>query len=362
MKIEMRWSRGARWTAIVILAVLGMLPMAGCGGSSPESADSEDQAGQADGAPTDGATDSTSAKPVPGSRTAQLSTGKTVNGIPYDVFFDNPLEVARTEGTVAAATPILPTPGETLSPKTEPTTDPDDAPREKVDWEATISMDVIVAELKDIRNLMNRVMQSVRSYNLGYMEMEVPSGMLVAMAALIERHPGEVSWKAHAGQLRDLAVVIGEKSTEKGKTVFEATRPAFEQMIDILDGSPPADLPKADERTPFGAIVETSLLMKRIDVADKFFRENGQEAAFKSSADQIKHEAAILAALSEMCMDSSYEYAEDPAYVDYSRVMRNGSQQIVRAVEADDFVSFEKGMVIVQKACTDCHGVFRDQE
>ena len=72
---------------------------------------------------------------------------------------------------------------------------------------------------------------------------------MAAMVGVIERHPGEVSWKENAKFARELASQINMNAAKTGRTAFNETKEPFQNLVDLFSGNPPAGV-EADDDAP----------------------------------------------------------------------------------------------------------------
>ena len=84
------------------------------------------------------------------------------------------------------------------------------------------------------------------------------------------------------------------------------------------------------------------------------------ESALEQQNEMVLHESAILAALTKVIMNESYDLFDDEDYRNLSEQMYQASKAIETAVGEKDFSAFDKGLSSLNNSCTQCHTSFRD--
>lgn len=347
--------------ALTCLSVSVLLT--GCGGSTPP-AQPAPQAEQAASPTPVPAAPVTQTPATPPESEEKQDDRKMIDGIPYDVWFDNPLAVA---GNNQSVTPVA-LPGNTIaatptSPAPEMKPDSADSTPKTggVDWKTIIPMPVLEAQVKEIRNRLTKNMQSVGTYNNSYLELPTFTSTLAALAGIVTEHPDDVSWKKNAKYLRDLAASISAEPLRRGAKSFRETQVPYEQIIVILNGSVPAGVPDSDEIKPLAEVASMGDLMKRADIASKWLKSNvGSADALKSDKDKVIEEAHLLAAIAKIITTEGYGYVDDEGFLNHANPMAEASLQMVEAAKADNFPQFDKGITRVYKACTECHSEYKE--
>ncbi|QDV51062.1 cytochrome c [Gimesia fumaroli] len=354
------WSISASYACLSVL-----LLFTGCGGSTPPATPApQPQTNTAPAAaPTTPVTQTAQAQPQ---KSEEKKDGrKMIDGIPYDVWFDNPLAVA---GNNQSVTPVA-LPGNTVAAnsttpaagKMKPAANPEAPAAGGVDWKTIIPMPVLESQVKDIRNRLTKNMQSVGTYNNSYLEIPTFTTTLAALAGIVTEHPEDVGWKKNAKYLRDLAAGISAEPLKRGAKSFREIQVPYEQMIVILNGSVPAGIADADEKKPLSEVASMGDLMKRADIASKWLKSNvGNADALKSEKEKVIEEAHLLAAISKIITTEGYGYVDDEGFLNHANPMADASLQMVAAAKSDNFPEFDKGLTRVYKACTECHSEYKE--
>lgn len=362
-----------RFTRLATGGCLAVFLFTGCGGNSaPAPAPAQQQTQSAP--PAAQATNSTpqvaqatsnqeQSKPATTTQDGQ----KMIDGIPYDVWFDNPLAVAGNNQSVqpvalpgnnVAANTTTPAPGGEM--KAAPAADSAGASG-GTDWKTILPMPILEAQVKDIRNRLTKNMQSVGTYNTSYLELPTFTATLAALAEIANEHSEDVGWKKNAKYLRDLSASFTAEPLMRGAKSFRKLQIPYEQMIVILNGSSPAGLPDSDDKKPIAEVASMGDLMKRADIAYKWLKSNvGNKDALTSEKEKVIEEAYMLAAISKIITLEGYGYVDDKGFLGYANPMQEACLKMVDAAKNDNFMEFDQGMSRVYKSCTECHSEYKE--
>ena len=350
--------------ALVCALLVGTLALTGCN-DEPSSSHAEEKVTSQKKSVSPKTTTATTAK-----RKASSSASNTernvhtdaagrrwIGEIPFDVFYDNPLEIANDDTPIGVAANST----DPDQPNDSPSTGDDATPGKGTDWKSVVSMETLEAEVKRIRNAMTRSLQGVGQYNAGYKDLQIDGGTLAAIAGIIIEHPDPISWKEDAKYIRDLGTRIEESSQKLGKKSFDATVISYEQFSSLLNRSKPADLSEADEKIPVADRADRSTLMRRIDKAFQQMKSNVTTmSALEEQKKVVLHESAILAALTKVIMTESYDLFDDEEYRILAQTMYQASKAMETAVGNKDFSAFDKDLSTLNNVCTQCHTSYRD--
>lgn len=363
-----RW-KGHFPVLAVAPSVLFVALCGGCSNQAPSSAPSASAAGQAESsAPHDGTPSSPTAAST--HRTAMVRDSRTrwIGDIPYDVWYDSPLEVYRDTTPLAgvapdAGTTPMPVASQTQVPPPESTTTSDPPPSGDAatgaDWAEIAPADVLIAETKDIRVRLTANLQTVAAYNKSWMAVANDGALLAAIAAVVERTPADINWKEKAPHIRELAYQIYSVDAT-GREQFEKAKAPFDQITAMLDGGPPPD-GDVTAQAPFADFVSRGEMMKRIDASFTWLKSDvNTPTRLKEEAEKAVHEAAILRTLGTIFGDPSYEFSEEPEFQEIVRSFVAGNAAVIQAVQADDYPAFEAARNRIQSTCDPCHQKYRN--
>lgn len=307
------------------------------------------------------------------SKTEKFGDGvKTIGGIPYDVFFDKPTEVAanRQTGTAASDNTAV---AANDSPKG---TAASDMPAEKKEpakeaggdttsLKDLLDKDALAGEVKNVRNYLAGKAASVAAYNSSYLEIGPESATLAVLAVAAQKHPEDFTWKKNAKFVRELSTQITELTTSdkaKNKNTYDAVAAAFEKIDDILNGSTPAGLPDAADEKDYGeAAGDLRHIMKRIQKAEANLKNTvSNEAALKKEADKVAQEGAVLQFLGYAIISNGFGWGDDAGFHKQAKPLREGGKQLIEAAKSGNYALYDEAMGRISKSCVECHGEFKN--
>lgn len=351
-------------TVALSMAALLMVA-AGCGGDKKkkESASSGGtSASGSTGSPASGTKTSTSTKADPNER-------PEIGGIPLDVYFDNPLEIASDNRTIGgpAVAKVDPEAGNMATPAaTTPEAEPEPpaASGGSVDWTAMITQDDLEGEVQSIRNELNSRLTNFGAYKRSTLEIPVFGSTLAFLADIARRHDGDIAWKPKAHFIRALAgemVEVTSSSTAGVKKSYDQVNEAFLKIVEILNNNDPAELPEAEPAADFVDFVEMGYLMKRLERGANWLQTNtGSEDGFNDKGALAKRELSVFRLIGESFASEGFGYNEYEDFVEWTYGMRDAAKGMYQAVDAKNFSEFDTLRSTINQKCTQCHSVYRN--
>ncbi|MFK7817897.1 MAG: hypothetical protein AB8G99_04220 [Planctomycetaceae bacterium] len=274
--------------------------------------------------------------------------------VPYDVFFDDPLGIANDNEAVA----VMPAESAAV-PEGKPTTTAEPPTADtgsSSQWNDLISAEALDAEVKRIRNFLNPKLQSVGQYNSNLAMIPQQAATLAVLADVASRHNGDISWKADALYIRDLAGAMNAKPLQRGATFQRELLSLYEQISDTLNRSRPSDLAEPDADAAIADTADMGFLMKRIEQAYNEMKTNaGSEAGFRDSLEMIKREAALLAVLGKVISGGGYGYNDDEEFGAYAKTLSSNAMKMFEATATETFAEYDAALSAAYQACNQCH-------
>lgn len=350
----------------VVLSALSLLVVSGCGGGS---SDSTDAGKKESGSVAKSENSSGSTLKSGGNESGGEESGgqRSIDGIPLDVFFDRPLEVAndqRTGGTTPAIAAT--TPDTTAAATTEPAGDPPaDSKSDDVSWPDLITAEAINDEVRFLRNEMQSRLTNMGSYKKAVLELPVFGSAIAFVAEIAARHDGDISWKENAKYIRVLGAKIAEvtsSSTAQSRNSFDEVNNAYLTINEILNNNTPAELPEADDDSgDFSEFADMFYLMKRMERGQQWMQTNaGSESGFNDKAPTLARELAVMVILTQAYYSEGYGYADDEEFVGYLNKLRDAGTGMLKALEEKDFAKYDELRSAASQQCTQCHSVFKN--
>ncbi len=357
------------------LAVLPVLVLAGCGGkAAPEPAAVDAAAPTTESAdePEDEQPAAASTTKKVGSKkktTVKKPTTPNVDGIPLDVFYDRPLQVAADKTTGAAPAVASTTPAATTdaSPAKAPTDTPKPAATPAAaggdSWDKVVTVEALLEEMKATRNQFQQRLTNVQAYNGAQLEMPVFGTELVLLAEVAKRHPGEIRWKKDAKFIRTMGaevVKIASGADGKGKKAYDTINKNFLKVCELLDGNNPPELPDSPDDVSLEEVIDIKYLMKRLERAEETLKNNAAtEANLEKNASLASRESVVYAIIGHIIKDKSFGYDSEDDYLKQADGMRDAGKGMQQAATGKNFAEFDALRNAASKRCSDCHMTYR---
>lgn len=347
-------TRGRRFAAV--LSSLLCLVLIGCGGGDDQDSDESEKSGSA------AAAKDKSGKKGEDQQASAIKVDsdgqKWYGNVPLDVWYNDPLGELQTPGSV----PTNPSNGNPATNPNTPTVDPSPSTESNAsaDWTKLLPVTVLDNEIKNTSNQLKEKVQTTAAFNGGYLELPPYIATMAAFAHVATLHSEEVRWKEHAPVIRTLGAQMLAEPLRRGAAGFRKLQAEYEPIAEILAGSSPAAPPEIPADVTFVDVAAMSDLMKRLELAQNWLKVNANsEASLKSNADQVKHEAHVIASLAEIIAAEGYGYFEDEDFLGHSRPMRDAAMSIVDAADSGDFSAYELSSSRIMQSCTECHSDYR---
>ena len=285
------------------------------------------------------------------------SVRKSSRGIPYDAFFENPLEEANNAAVAPVATAVAKTDTAATEPTTKPTTEvAKPAAGGGIAWADFISIDILQDETKKVRNNLTSWMKGPGDFNKKVKEIGWDAALLAGLAGIAIEHSEAASWKANAHYIRDFSSELSNAAVEPRKEYYDKSKVAYEKLAAVFGGSIPADAGEVVPKRPFHETADRTGLMKRIHNGNEWLRLNiNNEAKLKSEKETVLHEAALVAALGKVIATEGYAGTDEEEYQKYAKNLIDGAKEAAGAANDQSFPKFTEAINKIGKSCTECH-------
>jgi len=242
-------------------------------------------------------------------------------------------------------------------PAAEPTTTPAGGFR----WSSLVSEGTLTDEVKDRRSIVAEAIASPSGFKGGGYDTARQAYSSVALAfGVIAAYDADVRWKKDAATARDLFARVGFNCKVGTDQSFAESKARFEDLEALLDGNSPQGKPERDEDFAWSQVAARPALMQRLEDAEKTLgASTADKGDFTKAAEQILHEAEMVAVIGEVIQQSDFEFYDDETYRGYSSAMRDAAVQLRDAVQKGDYESARAGVGSLKKSCDACHGDYR---
>ncbi len=341
-----------------VLAFWGLSLAGGCSPPSPEK-----QTGQTPPSQKRPPSKTT----APSHVTEDESGRKFLDGVPYDVWFDDPLSLVENSTATVGSSPSA---TDSSAPLDTPPAQPPDTSVEKPpaagsssvdDWEAFITAEQLQEETKKIRNQLKTLLQTPGVYSGEFEQVKLDGAVLAALAVIGAEQKESLSWKQNALYIRDYTAELFEAAKGPGKANYDKSRSAFENLESVWSGSIPVGAAEPAPDRPLNEVASRFYLMRRMKVAFEALKSNINTAAkIQSEQDLALQETAVLSALSQVVSREGYTSTDEPEYQEQIQSMIQSALQGIKAVKEADFPGFQDAMNRIEKTCNECHVQYRN--
>lgn len=228
------------------------------------------------------------------------------------------------------------------------------------EWTKVVTVDDLTTELSYVvTNSLAQNLKKQGDYDKFVKKINEDGHLAAMLAALVAAHPDAGNWKGVATQVQAQAVELATAAENKGKKNFDTASAAYKKMTDLIAKGKKGDKVDAPggDSTDWPSLGELKHMMKRVDVCDKQLRGPTANAdAFKKGAEKLRHEAALLAAFSDV---SPGFRPGEKAFETNAAKMSVASREIAAAAKDGDYEKANKAYTVIKQACNDCHKAYR---
>lgn len=228
-------------------------------------------------------------------------------------------------------------------------------------WSELISADTLEATIKSNTTLLGDLVKEPGVFKAsGNANARKVFSETAVLFGVIARYDGDVRWKDKAAGMREGTARAGFNCKVGTEASFKESRDRQRDMAELIRGGN-FTLPEPGDQVEWKTAADRPQLMKRMEQAgqEHLKQWTSNKGEFNSHKDKIIQEAQILAALSQVIMDKSFDFAEDGQYRDFAKALQQGCLDAVAGAKMDDFDKAAAGVVAINKSCSDCHGNFR---
>lgn len=228
-------------------------------------------------------------------------------------------------------------------------------------WKPLVSAQTIEDEIKRTKLELDKDVTTPTAFNgLGHKKCRKHFSLLGMLFAIAHDYDGDVRWKDDAASARDLFGRAGRNCKAATPASYNESKLRLQDLTDMVNGSRLQAAGDPVAEVDWSLICERSQLMKRIEKCTSKLREYTSNAgAFKSNKDEVKHEAEMLAAISEAMQQDGMPDGDDGDYQAFCDTMKDAAKQIVDATKLDNAEAAGTALGEITRACDDCHEIYR---
>ncbi len=228
-------------------------------------------------------------------------------------------------------------------------------------WSTLIDADAIETEIKrQVPPLQPLVATPSAFKGGGYRDCRDRFTWLATLFAVALRHDDSVRWQDTAEGLAQLYGRAGFNCKVGTDQSFRESQLRVQDLTELVRGGRP-DVPPAKPDVGWDQLADRSPLMRLMEssLGGRITPNASDGRALKSNADDLRHEAQLMAMLAEVVAQPGFDYADEETYRNYANQLRDASIALSQAVDLDNFQSARRAIGEMQKACSNCHDEWR---
>jgi hypothetical protein len=273
-----------------------------------------------------------------------------------DVFFENALEMLEEERPHNDAAAV----GNDNSQAGNLSAGDDSGAKRS--WEKLIDAECLETEIKRLAQAVATEVTTPSAYKAGAYKMcRHRFSLLATLFGVTGEYEGEARWRDVAPSLREQFARAGRNSRAGTDQSYREAFERKQELLDLVAGSR-RQLPSAERSVAsWPDVADRSSLMQRIGLAQQegLLKWLANEREFKSHADDVRHEAQIIAMLADVIAREGFDYWDDDQFAGYATELQQAATAVAAAAQQADFSQAQRAGARLTKACADCHEGYR---
>lgn len=240
------------------------------------------------------------------------------------------------------------------------TTNPN-ARAKKHAWAKIISSETIEGEVKSIKIRLDKSVTTPTDFaGRGFRVARRDFSILAVLFAIISEYDGDVRWKNDAMAARDIFARVASNAKASGNSnVYKEAKSRLEDLADLLRGSG-LSRPVETPENAWDTITGRAPLMQRLDRGSKELAVwTASSGEFSRNAEQVLHEAEMIASISEILIKENMEDGDDEDYVAFVRRMQQAATNISSAVKLNNVDQARRASGEITQTCDACHELYQ---
>lgn len=228
-------------------------------------------------------------------------------------------------------------------------------------WSQLVTADVLETEIKRQLAPLQPLVATPNAFKGGgYRDCRTRFTWLATLFTVAGNYDGQVRWQDTApalGQLFARAAANCKVGTDQS---YRESQLRAQDLADLVRGSRP-DAPDAKPDVTWDEIADFSPLMKRMEqgLGRNISPNISDERSMDRNAEDLGHEAQLMAVLAEVLVQPGYGYEEDEVFLSHAHQLRDGATALHKAIDLESFEAARAALGEMQKACSNCHDEYR---
>lgn len=228
-------------------------------------------------------------------------------------------------------------------------------------WSKLVDADTIETEIKrQLAPLQPLVATPATFKGGGYRDCRDRFTWLATLLSVAGDYDDSVRWQETAPALAQLYARAGFNCKVGTDQSFRESQLRVQDLADLVRGGRP-DAPEAKPDVGWDRLADRSPLMRRMEtcLGEGITPNTSDGRALSKNADDLRHEAQLMALMAEVVMQPGFDYADEETYRTYAIELRDASVALTQAVDLENFQAARTAIGNMQKACSNCHDEWR---
>lgn len=228
-------------------------------------------------------------------------------------------------------------------------------------WSKLISAATIEDEIKTQKMAIDKTVDTPGAFKGGgYQDARIEFSVLAAMFHVAGQYDKNVRWKEEAPGLRDLFARAGFNCKVGTDQSYKEASLRKQDLGDLIRGGTISAAEQGQADVTWDKVTDRPPLMNRFRMAnDRLGPWLASKKEFSAHAEEILHEAEVLAAMAEAIQHEGFEFWEDEDYVGYAAGMRDAAVKVAQGVKQNNYEAASAAAGELSQACGTCHDSYR---
>jgi hypothetical protein len=229
-------------------------------------------------------------------------------------------------------------------------------------WSKLIDAETVEAEIKRLAQSVAKDVSTPGAFKGGGFKAGRRNfSLLAVLFAVSAEYDGEIRWQDVAAGLREQFARAGHNCKVGTDQSYQEATQRKQELADLVGGSRPK-VPQSERRTAnWAEVADRSPLMQRLNAAhqDRLTKWLATEREFTAHADDVKHEAQIIAVIADVIGREGFDYWDDEQYAGFAKELKQSAADIAAAGDSNNYQQAQQAIGRTTKACADCHDGYR---
>jgi len=228
-------------------------------------------------------------------------------------------------------------------------------------WSDLIDADTIESEIKRLASPLGPLVATPSAFKGGgYRDCRDHFSWLAVLFTVAGQFDEPIRWKKPAEAWGQLFARAGFNCKVGTDQSFRESQLRVQDLADLVRGGRPT-LPSVRPDVGWDQIADLAPLMRRMEgaIGEQISPNVSDQRSLKKNADDLYHEAQLLALLAQVIAQDGWDYSDEESYLAEARKLRDASVEFSQATEQNDFAAARQALGQMKKACSDCHDEWR---